>query len=96
MTGDENFNYISNLANTRGISIKEAFTFACQDAVQELKVVGTVLTDHPKILEAVKTHQFNLYIWYLNRPRYKLAEIPVLAKLMTSSNRANGNDYVEW
>lgn len=86
MTGDENLNYISNIANTRGISIKEAFTITCQEAVEKLKVVQTVLADHPKILEVLKTHLFNFYIWFLNRPRYKLAEIPVLAEMMANSN----------
>jgi len=77
VVGTERLNYVCNIANTHGISATSALQLVCQNVVENVRTIRTVLKDCPDMVNTVDVFFRGYVAWYLNQTRYKLADIVV-------------------
>ncbi|PVI03214.1 terpenoid synthase [Periconia macrospinosa] len=73
IVGCERFNYIYNIASTRGLSIGEALKLVCDDVVANVQVIRRVLMGHPEMLKVAEEFFQEYVAFHLRQPRYMMA-----------------------
>ncbi|KAJ4290987.1 hypothetical protein N0V90_010183 [Kalmusia sp. IMI 367209] len=92
--GDEQLNFISNVANMRGITYLAALEWTCKQVCDKVGAVRAILREYAGLLEVFEDFLRGYISFHLEQPRYKLEE--VLADLASGTKSQTDNRVIKY